>query len=60
MKHLFYKFFKDESGATMVEYALLVALISVAAIAVIVLLGPLITATFQSVVTAMTPVVPGG
>jgi pilus assembly protein Flp/PilA len=60
MKKLFSKFLKDESGATMVEYALLVALVSVAAVAVIVLLGPLITAAFQAVVNAMTPVVPGG
>jgi pilus assembly protein Flp/PilA len=60
MKKLFRKFLKDESGATMVEYALLVALISVAAVAVIVLLGPLIVGTFQSVLDAMTPVVPGG
>jgi len=35
MKALMNKFMRDESGATMVEYAILVALISVAAIVVI-------------------------
>lgn len=53
MKKLFSKFFKDESGATMVEYALLVALISIAAVAVLIALAPIIKATFNSVLTAM-------
>ena len=47
------KFYNDECGQGMVEYGLLVALISVAAIAVIKLLGPKITATFQTAVDAM-------
>jgi len=58
MKKLFSNFFKDESGATMVEYALLVALVSVAAVAVLVLLGPLIAGAFQTVLNAM-PAAPG-
>lgn len=42
-------FFKDESGATMVEYALLVALISVAAGAIILAVGSEVKDAFQSV-----------
>ena len=40
---------KNEDGQTMVEYGLLIALISVAVIAVLVLLGPRIAGFFQSV-----------
>lgn len=40
---------KDESGQTMVEYGLLIALISIAVIAVLVALGPRIAGFFQSV-----------
>ena len=40
---------RDESGQTMVEYGLLIALISIAVIAVLVLLGPRIAGFFQSV-----------
>jgi len=40
---------KDESGQTMVEYGLLIALISIAVIAVLVLLGPRIAGFFQAV-----------
>jgi pilus assembly protein Flp/PilA len=50
MKNLMGKFFKDESGATMVEYAILVALISIAAIAIIFILGGEIRNTFNKVV----------
>jgi pilus assembly protein Flp/PilA len=49
MKNLMVKFFKDESGATMVEYAILVALISIAAIVIIYFLGREIRNTFQQV-----------
>ena len=40
---------RDESGQTMVEYGLLVALISIAVISVLVLLGPHIASFFRSV-----------
>lgn len=40
---------RDESGQTMVEYGLLIALISIAVIAVLVALGPRIASFFQSV-----------
>ena len=52
MKKLFGNLFKDEAGATMVEYALLVSLVSVAAVAVIVLIGPRLITMFQAAVTA--------
>jgi pilus assembly protein Flp/PilA len=40
-------FFKDESGASMVEYALLVSLIGVAAIVAVTALGGGVIATFS-------------
>ncbi|MBL4821892.1 MAG: Flp family type IVb pilin [Gammaproteobacteria bacterium] len=43
------RFLKDESGATMVEYGLLVALISVVAIVIIFTLGNQIANGFQEV-----------
>ena len=55
------RLFKDESGQTMVEYGLLIALISIAVIAVLVALGPRIAGFFTSVDTALqtaTPVPP--
>lgn len=47
---------KDETGATAVEYGLIIGLIAVAVVAVLVLLGPEIARMFQQVVTA----IPGG
>jgi len=46
-------FFKDEEGATAVEYALMVFLIAVVIIGVVTTLGTTIQGVFQSVVTAM-------
>lgn len=43
----------DKKGATMVEYSLLVALISIAAIAVLPNIGPKILAAFTAVDGAM-------
>lgn len=43
----------DESGQDMIEYALLAALISVVAIAVILLIGPYLVNVFQDVVNAL-------
>jgi pilus assembly protein Flp/PilA len=40
---------KREAGQTLVEYGLLIALIAIAAIAVLIILGPQIAATFQEV-----------
>jgi pilus assembly protein Flp/PilA len=47
------RFFKDEEGATAVEYALMVFLIAVAIIAIVTTLGGRLSATFQSIVTAL-------
>lgn len=52
---------RDESGQTMVEYGLLIALISIAVIAVLVLLGPRIASFFSAVdnqLAATQPAVP--
>jgi pilus assembly protein Flp/PilA len=49
MKEMFKRFMKEESGATMVEYAILVALIAVAAIVIIGVLGGQINAAFKAV-----------
>jgi pilus assembly protein Flp/PilA len=46
-------FFKDESGATAIEYGLIAALISVAAIAAMTFLGGTLSNTFNKVATNM-------
>lgn len=43
-------FMRDNEGQGMVEYVLLVGLISVAVIAVLLLLGPAISAEFQTII----------
>ena len=47
------KFLKDENGQGMVEYGLIIALISIAAIATLKLLGPKISGFFESANTAL-------
>jgi pilus assembly protein Flp/PilA len=49
----FLKLLRDESGATAIEYGLIAALISVAAIAAMQGLGNQLTGTFNSVSTNM-------
>ncbi len=49
MKNTWMRLVKDESGQTMVEYGLLIALISIAVIGVLIALGPRIAGFFQSV-----------
>jgi pilus assembly protein Flp/PilA len=44
---------KREEGQDMIEYALLAALISIVAIAIIVLIGPYLKNIFQDVVNAL-------
>ena len=46
-------FFKNESGATAIEYGLIAALIAVAIIGAVSALGSNTSATFQSVADAM-------
>ncbi len=53
MKTLFARFFKDESGATAIEYGLIAAGISVAIIAVVQGLGTKLNTTFSSVSGAL-------
>lgn len=43
------KFFKEEDGATVVEYALIVALISIAVAATVVLVGSAVNDKFDQV-----------
>ncbi len=47
--------FKDEEGATMVEYALMVALIAVVCIAVVTSLGSGASGKFQEATDAVAP-----
>jgi pilus assembly protein Flp/PilA len=47
------RLFNREEGQDMIEYALLAALISIAAIAVIILVGPELKNLFQDVVNAL-------
>ncbi len=43
------KFFSDESGATMVEYGLMVALVAAVCIGAVTLLGTAINTTFTTI-----------
>lgn len=47
-------FFKDESGQGMVEYGLIIALIAIAVIAALRLLGPAVTKIFDNATTELT------
>ena len=46
---IFTRFLNDQSGATAIEYGLIAALISVAAIAAMTTLGSKLTSTFDAV-----------
>jgi pilus assembly protein Flp/PilA len=47
------RFFKDEEGASAVEYGLFVALIAAVIVTLVKTLGTKIQAAFQSIVTAL-------
>jgi pilus assembly protein Flp/PilA len=49
------RFFKDEEGATAVEYGIMVALIAVVIIAAVALLGTNLSARFNAVATSIGP-----
>ena len=51
-------FLSDESGATMIEYGLVAALVSVAAIAALIILGTSLDAIFQYVAAQLTSAIP--
>lgn len=53
MTQIFARFFKDESGATAIEYGLIAALISVALITGATTLGSTLNTTFQGISTKM-------
>jgi pilus assembly protein Flp/PilA len=55
MVALIQNLWNDESGATMVEYALMVALIAVVAIVAVGALGDGVVATFEAAEDAITP-----
>jgi len=55
MSSLFARFLKDESGATAVEYGLIVALIAAAIITIVGILGGQITSAFTTVSEGLTP-----
>ena len=49
MRRLLTNLFKDESGVTAIEYALIAALIAVAAIAAFTLVGTNLSTTFSTI-----------
>jgi Flp pilus assembly pilin Flp len=49
------KLLTDERGQDLMEYGLLAAFISIAALAIIQLIGPLFVPLYESVKTALTP-----
>ena len=51
------RFFKDESGATAIEYGLIAALIAVAIIASLTLLGQALSANFGEIQTRVNSVI---
>jgi pilus assembly protein Flp/PilA len=53
MSNFISKFVKDEDGATMVEYGLMVALIAVVLIAVVTLVGKSLSTMFNNVNSAI-------
>ena len=55
MRSLVQTYLRDESGATAVEYGLIAALVSVAAIAAMTLLGQNLSAIFNYIAGKLTP-----
>jgi pilus assembly protein Flp/PilA len=47
------RFFKEEDGATAIEYGLIAALIAVAIVAVLLTLGPQLSGVFTKVQTSL-------
>ena len=54
MRNLFRRFINDQSGVTAIEYGLIAALIAVVIIVAVQLVGSDLSATFQSIATALT------
>ncbi|MBS4007495.1 MAG: Flp family type IVb pilin [Clostridium sp.] len=55
MKKILRRLFAEESGQGMTEYALILALVSVVAIAALQLLGGEIRSVFENVLNGLTP-----
>ncbi len=53
MSKMLSQFVKDESGATAIEYGLIAALVSIAAITALTTLGTQLSAIFTTVATAL-------
>jgi pilus assembly protein Flp/PilA len=53
MQSLWQKFLRQEDGATAIEYGLIAALIAVAIVAVLLTLGPQLSAVFSKVDTTL-------
>ena len=51
--HVFAKLFRNENGATAIEYGLIAALIAVAAIAAFQLVGTNLSSTFHNIATQL-------
>lgn len=60
MKATIREFIKDESGATAIEYGLIAALVSVAAIVALGTMGDALETMFESVATILNGAVTGG
>jgi pilus assembly protein Flp/PilA len=56
----FSRFAKDDSGATAIEYGLIAALVSVAAIGALTAMGNSLSTMFNTVSTALSTAVSGG
>ena len=54
MRNLFRRFTNDQSAVTAIEYGLIAALIAVVIITAVKLVGSDLSATFQSIATALT------
>ncbi|MGD9966256.1 MAG: Flp family type IVb pilin [Hyphomonadaceae bacterium] len=58
MKKLLAKFAKDESGAALVEYSLLIGLITVGVVAMVIAVGAWVTGEWTQLRDAVAPVGP--
>jgi pilus assembly protein Flp/PilA len=56
MKSLFRRFVKDQSGATAIEYSLIAALVAVASIGALQLLGTNLNTKFNTAATTLSSV----
>jgi pilus assembly protein Flp/PilA len=54
MRNLFRRFINDQAGVTAIEYGLIVALVAVVIIVAVTKVGTSLSATFQSVASALT------